>query len=175
VGLVRYFVTFDPSRDGGAPLEVDVRELPSGQLEVMLDGKPVDVDLMPVGTALSLRVDGRVIDLTTEGTPPDIGVVASGHRSYVRVESARQRAAAAVAAHGGGPKEDLVRSPMPGRVVRVLVAAGDEVEAGQALVVIEAMKMENELRAKHAGKIAEVLVVAGAAVEGGAKLLRFGS
>jgi biotin carboxyl carrier protein len=170
---VRYFVTFDPRAD--APLEVDVRELPSGQLEVLFAGKPVDVDLVEVRGALSLRVDGRVVDLTSEGAPPDIGVVASGHRSYLRVESARQRAAAAVSAHGSGAKDDLLRSPMPGRVVRVLVAAGDEVEVGQPLVVIEAMKMENELRAKHAGKVAEVLVVAGAAVEGNAKLIRFAS
>ncbi|HSQ61641.1 MAG TPA: biotin/lipoyl-containing protein [Polyangiaceae bacterium] len=168
---MRYFVTFDPVAD--APLEVDVRELPSGQLEVLFAGKPVDVDVVQVRGALSLRVDGRVVDLTTEGTPPDIGVVASGHRSYVRVESARQRAAAAVASLGAGLKEDLVRSPMPGRIVRVLVAPGDEVEAGQPLVVVEAMKMENELRAKHAGKVAEVLVATGAAVEGNAKLIRF--
>ena len=168
---MRYFVTFDPVAD--APLEVDVRELPSGQLEVLFAGKPVDVDVVQVRGALSLRVDGRVVDLTTEGTPPDIGVVASGHRSYVRVESARQRAAAAVASLGAGLKEDLVRSPMPGRIVRVLVAPGDEVEAGQPLVVVEAMKMENELRAKHAGKVAEVLVATGAAVESNAKLIRF--
>ncbi len=169
---MRYYVTFDSSEP---PAEVDVRELPSGQLEVLLGGQPVDVDLAIVRGALSLRVDGRVVDLTTEGTPPDLGVIASGHRSYVRVESARQRAAAAAASHGGGLKEDVVRSPMPGRVVRVFVARGDSVEAGQALVVIEAMKMENELRAKHAGKIAEVLVAAGATVEGNAKLIRFAS
>ena len=170
---MRYFVTFDPQAD--APLEVDVRELPSGQLEVLFAGKPVDVDVVEVRGGLSLRVDGRVVDLTTEGAPPDVGVVASGHRSYVRVESDRQRAAAAVASLGAGAKEDLVRSPMPGRIVRVLVTAGDEVEAGQPLIVVEAMKMENELRAKHAGKIAEVLVAAGAAVEGNAKLIRFAS
>jgi biotin carboxyl carrier protein len=167
---LRYFVTFPQAE---SPVEVDVRELPSGQLEVLLAGQPVDVDLVAVRGALSLRVDGRVVDLTTEGTPPDIGVVASGHRSYLRVESARQRAAAAAASHGTRIKEDLVRSPMPGRVVRVLVAAGDMVEPGQPLVVIEAMKMENELRAKHGGQVAEILVAAGAAVEGNAKLIRF--
>ena len=61
---------------------------------------------------------------------------------------------------------------MPGRVVRVLVAKDDVVTTGQPLVVIEAMKMENELRSKRDGKIVEVLVAAGATVEGGAKLLR---
>jgi biotin carboxyl carrier protein len=61
---------------------------------------------------------------------------------------------------------------MPGRIVRVLVAKGDEVQTGQPLVVIEAMKMENELKSKRAGKVVEVLVTQGAAVEGNAKLLR---
>jgi biotin carboxyl carrier protein len=127
-----------------------------------------------VDGALSLRVDGHVVDLTTEGTPPDLGVIASGHRSYVRVESDRQRAAAAAAKHAGGGGDDLVRSPMPGRIVRVLVGKGDDVEAGQPLVVIEAMKMENELKSKRAGKVVEILVTQGAAVEGNAKLLRLG-
>jgi biotin carboxyl carrier protein len=62
---------------------------------------------------------------------------------------------------------------MPGRVVKVHVSAGDEVEAGQALLVVEAMKMENELRAKAPGKITEVHVAAGEAVEANAKLVTF--
>jgi len=166
---VRYFVSF---AEGGETLEIDVKELPSGGLDVRAVGARVDVDVELVGNALSVRVDGRVIDLTVEGTPPELGVVASGHRSYVRVESDRQRAAAAAMGRAGAGGEDLVRSPMPGRVVRVMVAAGDTVEAGQPLVVIEAMKMENELKSKRAGRVAEVLVAAGAAVEGNAKLLK---
>jgi biotin carboxyl carrier protein len=59
---------------------------------------------------------------------------------------------------------------MPGRVVRVLAAAGTEVAAGQGLVVVEAMKMENELRAPHAGRVAELTVREGQAVEAGATL-----
>jgi glutaconyl-CoA/methylmalonyl-CoA decarboxylase subunit gamma len=166
---VRYFVSFEGQT---APLEIDVKELPSGALEVSSGGKRIDVDLAVVGSALSLRVDGHVIDLTTEGTPPDLGVVASGHRSYVRVESDRQRAAEAAHKHSGGGADDLVRSPMPGRIVRVLVAVGDEVAVGQPLVVVEAMKMENELKSKRAGRVVEILVAQGAAVEGNAKLLR---
>ena len=168
---MRYFVTFSDSKE---PLEIDVKELPSGALEVSSGGKKIDVDVATVDGALSLRVDGHVVDLTTEGTPPDLGVIASGHRSYVRVESDRQRAAAAAAKHSGGGGDDLVRSPMPGRIVRVLVANGDDVQVGQPLVVIEAMKMENELKSKRAGKVVEVLVTQGAAVEGNAKLLRLG-
>jgi biotin carboxyl carrier protein len=57
--------------------------------------------------------------------------------------------------------------------VRVLVAVGDDVVVGQPLVVVEAMKMENELRAKRAARVVEVLVAAGATVESNAKLVRF--
>jgi biotin carboxyl carrier protein len=64
-----------------------------------------------------------------------------------------------------------VTAPMPGRVVRVLVAAGDEVAAGQGLVVVEAMKMENELRAPKTGKVKDVNFSAGTPVDAGKVLV----
>jgi pyruvate carboxylase subunit B len=72
----------------------------------------------------------------------------------------------AVPAHGG-----VVRAPMPGLVVRIEVAVGDAVEPGKSLVVVEAMKMENELRAPAAGLVTAVHVAAGAPVEKGAALV----
>jgi biotin carboxyl carrier protein len=69
----------------------------------------------------------------------------------------------------GGDK--VIKSPMPGRVVKVLVAKGDVVETGQGLVVLEAMKMENEVRARTGGTVAEVHVAPGTAVDGSAKLV----
>jgi biotin carboxyl carrier protein len=167
---MRYFVTLDPA-PGAAPRTVDVVELPSGALAVKLDGKAVEVDVVPLGQQLSIRVDGRVVDLTIEGTPPDVGAIASGQRTYVRVESERHRAAEAARKGGKSVSDKVIKSPMPGRIVKVLVQKGDAVEAGQSLLVIEAMKMENEVRAKAACTVAEVHVVAGATVEGNAKLL----
>ena len=67
-----------------------------------------------------------------------------------------------------GPQR--IDAPMPGKVVRVLVKAGDEVGEGQGLIVVEAMKMENELKSPKAGKVTELHAVEGAAVESGAKL-----
>lgn len=75
----------------------------------------------------------------------------------------------AEAAGPTGPKP-LV-APMPGLIVRIQVAPGDEVQAGQGLVVMEAMKMENELRASAAGRVKRVAVSPGAAVEKGATLI----
>lgn len=167
---MRYYVTLDPDPKA-KPVVVDLVELPSGALQARLDGRPVDVDVTPLGRQLSVRVDGQVVDLTTEGTPPEMGAVASGHRSYVRVESERMRSAeqAKKTTVGGGDR--VVKSPMPGRVVKVLVAKGDAVEAGQGLLVLEAMKMENEVKARVAGTVADVHVAAGATVEGSAKLV----
>ncbi len=166
---MRYYVTLDPSAK--EPTLVDVNELPTGQIEVLLGGKPVAVDVVSLRDALSVRVGGRVVDLTVEGSPPEIGAIASGHRSYVRVESERQRAAAHAKKGGAsGASDKVVKSPMPGRVVRVLVAAGDDVKAGATLCVIEAMKMENEVKAKAACTVAEVHVTEGATVEANGKL-----
>lgn len=174
---MRYYVALDPDPKA-KPVVVDLVELPGGELEARVDDRPVQLDVASLGGALggpgsclSVRVDGRVVDLTTEGTPPDLGVVASGHRSYIRVESDRSRAADQAKRSSVGSGDLVIKSPMPGRVVKVLVAKGTAVEVGQGLLVLEAMKMENEVKAKVAGTVAEVHVAAGAAVEGGAKLV----
>ena len=73
------------------------------------------------------------------------------------------------AAAAEGPQR--VTSPMPGKIVKVLVKPGDKVDARQGLVVVEAMKMENELRARAAGTVTEVRVTEGSSVEAGAILV----
>lgn len=170
---MRYFVNLDEP-GGTDPIVVDLTELPSGALDVSVGGKRVDVDVVSIGDGpsrpLSVRVAGRMIDLTTEGQPPELGAVASGHRSYVRVESERQRAAAAAKKGGAASSDKVVKSPMPGRVIRMLVALKDEVAAGQTLCVIEAMKMENEVKAKAACVVTEIHVKEGATVEANGKL-----
>ena len=87
---MRYYVHLAPD---DSPVLVDVVELPTGALDVKIGDRTIDVDVLPVGDALSVRVGGEVVDLTIEGAPPDLGAIASGHRSYVRVESERMRAA----------------------------------------------------------------------------------
>jgi biotin carboxyl carrier protein len=170
---VRYYVTLDPAREA-TPVAVDLVELPGGSLEARLDGRSFDVDVVEIaaGSAqLSVRVDGQTVDLTTEGTPPELGAFAGGHRAAVRVVSERMRSAEQARKSTAAAGDKLVRSPMPGRVVKVLVARGEAIEAGQGLVVLEAMKMENEVRARAAGTVAEVHVVPGATVDGQAKLV----
>jgi biotin carboxyl carrier protein len=91
----------------------------------------------------------------------------------VKVESERLRAASKASGPGSSAKERDVRSPMPGRVLKLLVKEGDEVIAGQAVVILEAMKMENEVRAKKGGTVARVHQTVGATVESNAVLVSF--
>ena len=95
-----------------------------------------------------------------------------GYRFDVEALDERRRALRDLSAANAGPTGPApIIAPMPGLVVRVNVAAGDIVEAGQGVVVMEAMKMENELRATAAGTVRSVEVVAGTAVEKGALLV----
>ena len=80
-------------------------------------------------------------------------------------------AAPAPAASGAG---ESITSPMPGNILAVNVAAGDTVKKGQVLMILEAMKMENEIMAPHDGKVTAVAVTKGAAVESGALLCTIG-
>jgi biotin carboxyl carrier protein len=98
-----------------------------------------------------------------------VDVFIEGHRIAVAPRGGLGRRARGVAATGQGVQR--VTAPMPGKVVRVLVAPGDEVVPRQGLVVVEAMKMENELRASGPGRVREVFVREGQSVEAGAPLV----
>jgi biotin carboxyl carrier protein len=143
-------------------------ERSNGKMSAMVAGRPVDVDAVRIGAQVSVRVDSQVVDLTTGGKPPDLAVVARGLRTRARVESDRIVTALPVQ-RALQPK--TIRSPMPGRVIRVAVQAGDSVRTGQALVVIEAMKMENEVLATLSGNVLAVHVSPGATVEANADLV----
>jgi biotin carboxyl carrier protein len=102
----------------------------------------------------------------TPGTAPGqmLGTFA-GRTAVLTVNGRRSAGGVDEGAHGHG--EARIVAPMPGRVVRVLVAPGDEVAARQGIVVVEAMKMENELRAPRPGRVKDVNVAPGAPVEAG--------
>jgi biotin carboxyl carrier protein len=138
--------------------------------EVRVDGREHRVTMSGSGALRALAIDGRVLDLAVWKTP-GAWEVAIGGRVYA-VELAdplRGARTAAGAAHSGGPVE--VRAVMPGKVVAVLAAEGREVEAGAGLLVVEAMKMANEITAPRAGTVTRVAVSPGDAVETGALLV----
>lgn len=146
---MRYHVTLPSGRE----IPVDVTHLPSGQVQVSVEGRTLEADVFGQGASLHLRLDGRGVDLWLEGAPPDVGVVANGQRFYARVENQRARDLRGVAKRGPAQGDGLVTSPMPGRVLKVLVREGDEVAAGAPLVVVEAMKMETALQAGISGTV----------------------
>ena len=132
---------------------------------------PLAVEVSSPGGPLTVNVGGRVFDMVVDGSAPNLSVFAGGRRAAVTVENAHQRAAGSVRACGKSKSTGLIVSPMPGKVVKMLVKEGDEVQPGRPLVVVEAMKMENELIAEIAGTVQKVYVQPGYAVEGGAKLI----
>ena len=113
--------------------------------------------------------EGRVYECRVSGgaSPAGATEVRVGERTYeVHLsDPKRLRGAAAAAGHGEGRAQ--VHAPMPGKVVRVLVEEGQEVEAGDGLVVVEAMKMQNELKSPKAGTVAELHAQPGATVNAG--------
>jgi biotin carboxyl carrier protein len=139
---------------------------------VSIDGKPFDVDAVRVGDRWSLLIDrtshdvgiddreGGELIVHVDGTAVPVTVV-DPRGSWARRDDDKS--------NGDGPRH--IVAPMPGRVVKILVAAGDEVVARQGVVVVEAMKMENELRAPRDGRVAEVRVVEGALVDANAVLV----
>ena len=135
----------------GTPHHVDVARIGGHQLSLILDRMwSADISLMadPSAGRLVVHVAGTLVTVTL-----------NGRGRYGRK------------ADGGVSGPQRLAAPMPGKVVRVLARAGDAVRARQPLVVVEAMKMENELRATHDGTVAEVHVREGMSVDAGALLL----
>ena len=135
--------------------------------------RELDVELIPVGdgNVFSLLVDGLSRDVFIESLPDNkLAVQLDGERIVVTAEDDRTRAARAVAASRPAGKLE-VEAVMPGVVVEVRVAEGDEVEEGDVLVILEAMKMQNPIHAERAGKVTKVACSDGEAVAGGALLV----
>ncbi len=167
---MRYFVTF-PLAGRSEERAVDVTPRGDGGFDVRVDGQPVAVDAVELGGAINVRVGDRVFDLWLDGEAESLRVCGGGLRIAAKIETDRSRIGGRGSRPSGGGE---VRAPMPGRVVKVLCAEGDAVEAGTPLVVVEAMKMENELCADAAGVVTAIRAAAGQTVEGGATLVELG-
>ncbi len=138
--------------------------------DVTVDGRRCTADLVPVPSGWSLLIDGRSYEVAVEERRGALTVHVNGGAFAVALPSASRGAGRRKAAvHTGGPQQ--IVTPMPGRIVRVLVKPGDTVSARQGLIVIEAMKMENELRASGPGTVVEVRVSEGALVEANSVLM----
>jgi biotin carboxyl carrier protein len=152
----------------GIPWRADVRPLPE-RWQVVVDGRQLEARVTRIGDRWSVLVGApgarshRSCELVLEDRDGRLVAHLDGRAVSVSPALPPSRDDAGRATRGGGAQR--VSAPMPGRVVKVLVKPGDRVAAGAPLVVVEAMKMENEVRAGAAGVVTEVLVAEGAPVE----------
>lgn len=143
-------------------------------LSIEIGGRTYRADLAHIGRAhvYTLLLDGRSYEFSVHAENGTVELSGGAGEFTVEVEDARTHAARAKTAAGrgaGGPT--IVRAAMPGIVREVLVADGAAVAKGQALLILEAMKMQNEIRAERAGVVAKVEVASGATVDKGAALV----
>jgi biotin carboxyl carrier protein len=120
---------------------------------------------IPEPGVYSVLMDGRSYDVCVEETPA--GLLVSIHGFRFEIQARDPRRWSPKSAGRGAEGVQNIASPMPGKVVRVLVAPGDSVEAGQGIAVVEAMKMQNEMKASRAGKVLSVPAKVGATVAAG--------
>jgi biotin carboxyl carrier protein len=168
----RFVVSIERAGAGGR-FRLDVGE---GTPRPFADGhtsETIDARRTATGWSIAYERDRRVVDAAvTEGTRGEFVI----DFPHVRVAATVNRRRPRDGATGDSPAagEDRILAPMPGRIVRVLVSPGDLVHARQGLVVVEAMKMENELSAARPGRVREVPVTEGMSVEAGRLLVRLG-
>jgi biotin carboxyl carrier protein len=138
-----------------------------GPWRVSLDGRERLVDARRVRPGTwSLLVEGRSYIVDLDQRKQGLSVLVGKVDTVVEVDDARRKRLARTMAQGETSKRgETIRAPIAGKVVKVLVAPGDQVAANQSVVVLEAMKMENEIRSESGGTVAAVQVTAGQSVE----------
>ena len=156
---------------GDAEHELAVEPLPDGRWRVSIDGREHVVDSRETSRGtFSLLIEHAAAEVSVTSRGDDFQVVTGGRTYRLRLLDERAMRRRQRSAVGDGAHE--VRAAMPGKVVAVLVEKGATVERGQGILVLEAMKMENEIQASRSGTVAELHVQPGQAVEAGELLAR---
>ena len=162
-------------RFAGNEEKVVAQRLPDGTFRIDIGERGYHVDARADGEALSLLIDGQAAEAFVAGpssasAPGSYFVACDEFAGSVEVLSSLQRLAESAGAGSGQRGANRVVASMPGRVVSLLAAEGETVIAGQGVMVIEAMKMENEIASELEGVVAQILVEPGQAVESGDEL-----
>jgi len=144
--------------------------------QILIDGHPVEIDPQDLEAVkevepgvYSVLMDGRSFEVRTIAAQDVLSVETGGRRFTVEVRDPRNASRQSRAATGSGRQR--ISAPMPGKVVRLLIREGDAVDIGQGLIVVEAMKMQNEMKASRAGRVVEVFVRDGDTVTAGDTLV----
>lgn len=135
----------------------------NGRIQARVGARDYDIEVVsPEAAVYTLLAGDRVYEARVwEPEPNSLSVTISGRVFATSIIDRKHRRP--TIEHGIEGRQNLV-APMPGKVVRVLLAAGDEVALGQGVVVVEAMKMQNEIKSPKAGRVIEVRVIEGATV-----------
>jgi len=139
------------------------------QLSIAVDDEIFDVDLVKVGPAeYSVLYKGRSYNIeVVPGREPKSYTINTFYFTHeIEVVDAETRYMRSRDNATGGHASNIIRSPMPGKIVKILVAEGDTVEVGQTVIIVSAMKMESEFKAAKAGIVSEIPVKEGDTVDG---------
>jgi biotin carboxyl carrier protein len=161
-------VIYEVSEKGKEPRKVDLQEIDEGQYTVGIDDRTLQVDAVRSGrTVWSVIENGRQFEVSVdERGPRGFDVMVHGRLFHLEAVDERSRLLAETSKlAASGPQS--VEAEMPGKVVLLKAAVGDAVVEGQGVVVVEAMKMENEIDSPIDGVVAELPVTAGDTVETG--------
>jgi len=157
-------MTYDIAIDGKQH-RLDLDQV-DGRWACRVDGREVDVDaVLARPNVLSLRIGNRAYEVKCERVGGEMHVWVGSQRFAAEVRDPRSLRSRVRAVDEHGPRKLI--APMPGKVVRVLVSQGTAVEAGAGVLVVEAMKMQNEVKSPKKGTIQKILVTEGAAVNAG--------
>jgi biotin carboxyl carrier protein len=138
---------------------------------ISLDGEPMDADAIEISPNIfSILLNGKSHEVRVTPTPSGALTLQTAHREFTAEvtdpRAWRGRRHGALEAEG---RQQIV-APMPGKIIRVLVQTGEQVQAGQGLLVVEAMKMQNEIRSPKSGTVERLLVKEGQPVNAGEAL-----
>jgi biotin carboxyl carrier protein len=164
-------LNYQVSQKGGETRLIGLRETGDGIYEISIDGRTVHVDAVRSGpTVYSVIEDGQQFEaMVDEKGAHGFDVLVAGRIFHLEAVDERTKLLAQGAAPvPSGPQ--TVTAEMPGKVVKVVVPAGERVREGQGVVLVEAMKMENEIPSPIAGVVTELAVAEGQTVEAGALL-----
>lgn len=157
-------MTYEIAIDG-KQYRLDLEQV-DGRWECRVDGREIAVDaVLARPNVLSLRIGNKAFEVKCERVGGETHVWVGSRRFAAEVRDPRSLRSRIRATDDHGPKK--LTAPMPGKVVRVLVSPGTEVEAGAGVLVVEAMKMQNEVKSPKKGVIQKILVTEGTAVNAG--------
>lgn len=157
-------MTYDVGLDGKS-YQLELNQVEGGW-SCRLDGREIEVDaVLARPNVLSLRIGNKAYEVKCERVASDIHIWVGSRRFAPEVRDPRSFRSRGRSVDEHGPRK--LTAPMPGKVVRILLAQGSEVEAGAGVLVVEAMKMQNEVKSPKKGTIQKITVVEGAAVNSG--------